>query len=433
MKKTLLSTLLILVCSMAFSQLTLTSIVTNVSCNGAADGSATVTATGGVPPYTYTWIPFGGVTNPSSGLPAGTYSVIVMDAMGATNVLPVTVLQPPMLNIVMSQTNTTCYGTCDGAINLIATGGTPAYTYSWSNGSMMPQQTTLCAGVYSLIVTDSKGCTSSIIDTITSGPNPNITVNSGAFCSGSGSATLIATGANSYTWTPAIGLSSTSGPSVNASPLATTIYTVSGSIGSCVSTASAVVMVYPSPTISFYLTQDATPHVWDVTLNYSGGSAPYNYVWSWGDGSPVSTLHYASHTYTNAGWYNICATISDMNGCVATICQNDSIYRMSSSSSMIAVQVINSLTTNINKNAVSNNFISIYPNPTKYILNINLDEVKENTEINIYNTVGKLVLTECLKDSNTLININNLESGSYFYHILIREKSIKTDKLIIIK
>lgn len=433
MKKNLLSTLLILICSTAFSQITLTSSVQNVSCYGGSNGSATITATGGVAPYTYSWSPVAGNFPTMSGLTAGAYTVIVMDASTNMNTIVVTISQPQMLNIIMSQTNTTCYGTCDGAANCIATGGTPPYTYAWSNGNVSQQQTTFCAGIYSLSITDSQGCASSSTFTIMSGANPNVTVNSGAFCSGSGSATLSATGANSYTWTPVIGLNSNSGSSVIASPSTTTIYTVTGSIGSCISSASTQVTVYPSPSISFVLTPNTTPHVWDVTPNYSGGSLPFTYMWSFGDGSPTSTLPYPSHTYTTAGWYNICATITDMLGCAATSCQNDSLYKMNSSNSMISVNVIDGSTTNINQNIINNNSVSVYPNPAKNIFNINLGTLKESADIKIYNTFGELVLTERLTAQKTLLNVYNLQSGIYFYHILVGEKSIKTEKMIIIK
>lgn len=433
MKKKSLSILLIFICSIAFSQITLTSSVTNVSCYGNSDGSATITAIGGVAPYTYSWSPVGGNFPTISGLSAGTYTVIVMDASTNMNTITVNISQPQILNIIMSQTNATCYGTCDGAAYISATGGSPAYTYAWSNGNITSQQTTLCAGIYSVNITDSQGCTSQSTFTILSNANPNITVNSGTFCGGSGSATLNATGANSYTWTPATGLNSNSGSTVIASPISTTIYTVTGSIGLCISTASALVTVYPSPSTSFVLTQNSTPHVWDVTPNYSGGTGPYTYMWSWGDGSPFSTLPYPSHTYTTAGWYNICVTLADMNGCASTSCQNDSLYKMSSSNSMISVNVINGLTTNISQNTTNNNFISIFPNPVTDIVNINLGTLKENTEIKIYNTFGKLVFTERLTTQNTILNVHNLQSGIYFYHILVGEKSIKTEKIMIIK
>jgi len=427
MKKILLSTLFIWSCSMAFSQITLTSNVNNVSCYGASDGSATITATGGTAPYTYTWQPNFANTPTVNGIAAGQYTVFVTDAMANTNTRTVTISQPQMLNIVMSQTNTTCNGSCDGAIDLLVTGGTPPYTYLWSIASITPNQTALCASDYSVSITDSNWCTSNSTATITSGVSPTISVNSGTICSGSSGITLNANGATSFTWSPILSLNTSMGASVIATPSTTIVYTVSGSIGSCISSATTTVTVHPSPIVSFSLTQNATPNVWDIIPSYSGGSAPYTYIWSFGDGSPNSTLPYPSHTYTTAGWYNICVTMADLNGCASTTCLYDSLYKMSSSNSMITVNVINGLTTNINQNTTNNNSISIYPNPTNSFINID-DEKKQfqNATIEIKNYLGQIVFTTPFTSQ---INLSNLSVGMYFLTIQDKSSS-KTVKII---
>lgn len=427
MKKISLSTLFIWLCSMAFSQITLTSTVTNVSCFGLANGSATITAIGGVSPYTYSWTPSGATTPTSTSLPAGTYSAIVMDAMANTNTITVTISQPQMLNIVMSQTNTTCNGSCDGAIDLLVTGGTPPYMYQWSIGSITPNQTALCASDYSVSITDSNWCTSNSTATITSGVSPTISVNSGTICSGSSGITLNANGATSFTWSPILSLNTSMGASVIATPSTTIVYTVSGSIGSCISSATTTVTVHPSPIVSFSLTQNATPNVWDIIPSYSGGSGPYTYIWSFGDGSPNSTLPYPSHTYTTAGWYNICVTMADLNGCASTTCLYDSLYKMSSSNSMITVNVINGLTTNINQNTTNNNSISIYPNPTNSFINIDdKNNQFQNSTIEIKNYLGQIVFTTPFTSQ---INLSNLSVGMYFLTIQDKSSS-KTVKII---
>jgi hypothetical protein len=77
--------------------------------------------------------------------------------------------------------------------------------------------------------------------------------------------------------------------------------------------------------------------------------------------------------------------------------------------------------------------MSVYPNPVKDVLNIDLGTVKENTVAKIYNALGELVLTEPLTNHNSSLNIHYLQNGIYFYHILVGEKNIKTDKIVIIK
>jgi gliding motility-associated-like protein len=142
-------------------------VVTNVSCNGGADGETTVSVTGGVSPYTYSWN-----TNPvqttqnATGLAAGTYTVTVTDANGNTTSDQVTVTEPTVLVATSSATDVTCTGNSDGALDGGATGGTTPYTYSWSNGATTEDQTGNVEGTYTLTVTDANGCTATSTATV---------------------------------------------------------------------------------------------------------------------------------------------------------------------------------------------------------------------------------------------------------------------------
>ena len=136
--KKLLSLAFILLYSIAFSQITITSTVSNVSCFGLSNGSATISVTGGTGPYTYTWLPTNtGSPNVLTNVSAGNYTVIVMDAMSNTNTQIINIYQPSQLNLIAGSNNA-CFG-CNGAAYLSAFGGTPAYSYTWSNGSTMPR------------------------------------------------------------------------------------------------------------------------------------------------------------------------------------------------------------------------------------------------------------------------------------------------------
>jgi hypothetical protein len=77
--------------------------------------------------------------------------------------------------------------------------------------------------------------------------------------------------------------------------------------------------------------------------------------------------------------------------------------------------------------------VSVYPNPANDVLNICLGNIIENTEIKIYNQLGELVLSEYLTIQNSSLKTHHLQSGVYFYTILVGEKNIKTDKIVIIK
>ncbi|MDN3633385.1 hypothetical protein QWY85_01865, partial [Neolewinella lacunae] len=107
-------------------------------CFGDETGSLTVTPEGGTAPYTYLWgANAGAVTSQTAmNLPAGTYSVTVTDARGCTAVATGTVTQPEAgLMITEVITDVECNGDATGAINITVGGGTPDYTYLWSNGA----------------------------------------------------------------------------------------------------------------------------------------------------------------------------------------------------------------------------------------------------------------------------------------------------------
>jgi|GEM_PF-6821040 len=123
--------------------------VTNASCN-VCNGTATMTASGGSAPYTYSW-PNGTLSN----LCAGTYTGTVTDANGCTDTVSVIVYNTnSTLSVSGSGTNADC-NQCNGTATMTASGGTAPYTYSWPNGTL----SNLCAGTYTGTVTDANGCT----------------------------------------------------------------------------------------------------------------------------------------------------------------------------------------------------------------------------------------------------------------------------------
>lgn len=168
----------------------------------------------------------------------------------------------PVNPISMSSPNTICAGTSA----TVSAASTASLNYSWSPAAsaatptsgttaVTPPSTT----VYTVTGTDATGATTcavtnTVLITVNPTPATSVTPSSTLICSGISTSTLVASGANIYTWTPATGLSATSGATVIANPTVTTTYTVSGS-NNCVSN-NAVVTVSvqtipstPTPTV----------------------------------------------------------------------------------------------------------------------------------------------------------------------------------------
>jgi hypothetical protein len=132
----------------------------NISCAGAADGTATVTGGGGCPSYTYLWSN-GQITATATGLGAGTATVTVTDGAGGTAVATVTLTEPtPVAATVVSTTNS-CFGASTGSADITAAGGNDClgYTFLWSNGATTEDLTGVAAGSYTVTITDANGCT----------------------------------------------------------------------------------------------------------------------------------------------------------------------------------------------------------------------------------------------------------------------------------
>jgi hypothetical protein len=136
---------------------TITSTQTNVSCNGGANGTINLTVTGGVAPYTYFWN--GGNTNEDrTGLIAGVHSVTVTDNVGTTATTSITLTQPTVISVSKAVTNATCGGSTNGGIDITVSGGTPGYTYLWSNAATTQDITNITAALYYVTITDLNGC-----------------------------------------------------------------------------------------------------------------------------------------------------------------------------------------------------------------------------------------------------------------------------------
>jgi uncharacterized repeat protein (TIGR01451 family) len=344
MKKHLLSLLFIAISFVAFSQITTTSTVTNVSCFGGSNGSATITVSGGTGAYTYTWLPTNtGSSNILTNVPAGNYTVIVEDAIANTNSLVISIGQPSQLNaIAVVQNSAACW--CNGSATVTVTGGNPPYAYAWNSpfSGNMPQVTNLCPGVTQVSVTDANGCLVTQTVAIPLPPIPTIAISATntscqTNCNGSASATVTGgTGGYTYQWIgPGIASGSTSS---NPIGMCVGFYTlaVTDAIGcqtaTMVNVGVSLSNSLPNATVTntsynetCHLTGDGAI---DVTITGSN-PGPFTYQWSNGANTQdisnvISNIYFLSITDGSANCITIKDTISSIGINCGTI--NGNVY-----------------------------------------------------------------------------------------------------------
>jgi hypothetical protein len=133
--------------------------VQDVTCNGGSDGNITVITSGGTPAYIYS---NGGTfqgSNSFTGIPAGSYTITVIDANGCSNQTYANIHQPSAISYSTTVVNESSSGANDGSISLSVSGGTLPYTYFWpSTNSTGSSVTGLSGGTYQCYITDAAGC-----------------------------------------------------------------------------------------------------------------------------------------------------------------------------------------------------------------------------------------------------------------------------------
>lgn len=195
------------------AQLSVTVNHTDPSCNGFCTGTATAVVTGGQPPYNYAWSNASIGIN-TGGLCAGVWSLTVTDFNSATITTTFTVGQPTPLSVFTNVINhASCSNSCDGAFAIMASGGTPPYSYAVTPGGMMGSVANfLCPGSYTVNVIDASGCmvaTAVQIYSLGNGPINGIVItdsvyNETCLASGDGAIDINISGTNpgpfTYAW-----------------------------------------------------------------------------------------------------------------------------------------------------------------------------------------------------------------------------------------
>lgn len=286
-------------------------------CFGVSNGAIAMSISQGDGPYVWNWTRSGGGSGNGSGttisgLLSGTYTVTVTanNGAGCNKVFTVTLVGNPQIVVTPTYNSPNCFGGTNGNIDLNVTGGTPAYSYSWSDGSILKNRSSLTAGSYTVTITDSRGCTAIENFNLTQPAEIVVTpvvTNVDCFGASNGQISLNVTGGNgglTYVWNNG----SNNATRANLSPgsYSVTVTDING----CTGSATGISITQPAAALS------ASSNKTDVScfgqsngaidITVTGGTTPYTYVWTNGATTEdVSALV--------AGGYSV--TVTDANGC----------------------------------------------------------------------------------------------------------------------
>ncbi|MBC7696167.1 MAG: gliding motility-associated C-terminal domain-containing protein [Burkholderiales bacterium] len=277
----------------------------DISCFGLSDGSAQVTVNGGAGPYTYSWMPVSSSSTSVTGLSAGVYTVQSSSSNGCFGSNTFFITQPSALHVTVFSQSISCSGSPNGSAQVMATGGTSPYSYSWTPGAMnLSAITGLSSGNYSCYINDVNLCTTSVSFTIVNVPSPTISVNSATICV-SKPATLYAFGALSYTWLPG----NKNGSAFQTNPLTTTSYSIVGiNQYGCKDTVMTSVFVNPLPTAN--AGNDTVVNIDELITLSGNGSDFYGWI-PYGNNDPLSCNY--CHVLSENPQKNTCYVLEATN------------------------------------------------------------------------------------------------------------------------
>lgn len=312
--------------------------------------------------------------------------------------------------VITPNVTTICSG---NAINFDAAGSTYQDTLLWSfpggTPTILPSAPTASVtyanpGTYNAILyTIGGGCNlfDSAFVAITVNPTPNVTVTGDdEICVGS-STVLTASGASSYTWSPATGLSATSGATVTATPASNTTYVVTGTQGSCTNETYISIDVISPPTANIAFVDSTIACPTTVIFDGSNSMDATNFIWTFPGGTPgTSNTSSPSVTFGTDGLVNV--TLITENSCGA-----DTVN--------FSLDVITNCSAGLDENAWS---LPIYFDPVQTQLIVTNPDNLSDYHVGIYNEMGQLLKEQAVEvTGQTTIPVTKLAAGIYFAKI----------------
>jgi gliding motility-associated-like protein len=314
-------------CGSTISPFSVSTSSINIKCKGDSTGSISVSATGGIPTYTYQWSGYAAGQNGAtvSGLPAGTYIVTVTDQGCSSSRDTITITEPPVLSVNVSAPDTLiCLGE-SAALTAITSGGSPPYSYSWSNSNSNSSQTVtpLNTTNYIVTVTDSNSCSKdtsvriNVNKPIALFTTANVCMNDSTYFSDNSSVNFGSI--VSYNWDFGDGNYSSHQNPAHLYLMAGN-YTVKLKVISntdCSDSSTLTITIHPLPQILF-----STQNVCiGLSLQFNDLSTIpatdtiLSQTWNFGDSSPPATSTSVFHQYSVAGSYPVRLVAKSFFGC----------------------------------------------------------------------------------------------------------------------
>jgi gliding motility-associated-like protein len=278
------------------------------------NGAAFVTASGGTGPLTYLWS--NGATNQNlTNVGSGTYNLSVTDVRGCRTVVSATVPNASGLQATATAANPACFGDSNGSINIVIAGGSISPTFQWSNGATTQNLANLTNGTYSLTITETNGCISTLQAQIAEPSALELSLDEQRNVSCEGIAngqistqTVGGTAPYSYLWS-GVGVTTANVLNLFAGAYSLTVTDDNG----CTDVISTTITEPALFTLSLNTIIDQLDcnllPIGQINAVLNGGTAPYTVTWS--DGSN-ETLR------DDLAQGNYSVTVTDINGCEAT-------------------------------------------------------------------------------------------------------------------
>ncbi len=301
-------------------------IVQQTSC-GQNNGS-TVFTPEGTGPFTYTWTPNVSSTNSGSNLPSGSYHVVISNG-NCINDTTIVILPSIGLNISFDSIPVNCSANT-GSITVNPSGGSLPYSIVWNTTETTNTISVTGNTMYSILVTDASGCSTS--DTITLQapiyPTTTLSVND-SICEGE-SIHLSATNVTnaSFNWIgPDNFQSNQQNPTRdNATLIDSGEYILTVDLNGCKTLDTIDVIINKNPVFDF--TMEVTKGCQPLEVHFDYSSAPdlTSVIWNFGDNNLSNNLTNVTHTYTGAGTYSLALFGKTAFGCSNTIIHMDTIH-----------------------------------------------------------------------------------------------------------